>query len=511
MASEKQSTNRIPDWSGGNKPTGVKLDPGPFIGIIKNNADPARQGRVAVWIPDIGGDEDDPTKWYVVRYASPFFGSTLGLPGSDDPKSFALSQQTYGFWAVPPDINNQVLVTFVMGDPTRGFWIGCIPNLQTQHMVPGLARPDGNVATASGFEGGGFGRTTYKINPDPAFGQGRITTTSYLPTAELTSDSAKTDQDPAFYDLPKVVHTFQANIVIEQGLDQDPVRGTITSSSQRETPSQVVGLSSPGRTSPDTADFPNLEDLLKNQSLPIGLVQTFPNRKGGHSLVMDDGDLFGQSQLLRLRSSAGHQILMHDTEDLMYISNSRGTSWIELTPDGSVNIFSASNVSVRAQQDINFHADNNINLHSGNTIKMFAEKYFLNQTESYQITATKNISLNAGNVGIKSGTSLLMQSVTGGWKTSADLVLRGRKIFLNTSTPADPLTNLPLEFYQQANVAYNNELKLWRASTTPDPVPPFESLSPFAPTHEPWTRQTGKLKKNNGKIIPSMPQTPGKT
>ena len=48
MASDKQSTNRIPDWSGGNKSTGVKLDPGPFIGIIKNNADPSRQGRLAV-------------------------------------------------------------------------------------------------------------------------------------------------------------------------------------------------------------------------------------------------------------------------------------------------------------------------------------------------------------------------------------------------------------------------------------------------------------------------------
>jgi hypothetical protein len=499
MAVDKQSTNRLPDWAGNDKPTGVKLDAGPFIGIIKNNSDPARQGRLAVWIPDIGGEEEDPTKWYVVRYASPFFGSTLGLPRSPDlgNDNFGTSQQTYGFWAVPPDINNQVLVTFVMGDPSRGFWIGCIPNLQTTHMLPGLARPNGNVFV---------GNT--KTNTDRTFGSGRISSTSYLPVSELVSEGPEIDTDPNFYDLPTVVHTWQANIVIQQGLDQDPVRGTITSSSQRETPSQVVGLSSPGRSSPDTTDFPNLQELLdnKNEALSIRSVQQFPNRKGGHSLVMDDGDIYGQSRLFRLRSSAGHQILMHDTEDLMYISNSRGTAWIELTPDGSVNIFSASNVSVRAQQDINFHADRDINFHSGNTIKMFAEKYFLNQTESYQLTATKNISLNGGNVGIKSGTSLLMQSVVGGWQTAADLVLKGRKIFLNTSTPAAPLTNLPLDFYQQANVAYDNSVKLWKASTTP-----FESLAPFAPTHEPWTRQTGKLKKNNGKVIPSSPQTPGKT
>jgi len=495
MANDKQSANRIPDWAGTNKPSGVKLDPGPFIGIVRNNADPARQGRLAVYVPDIGGDENDPNNWYVVRYASPFFGSTLGLAGSPDSQNdnFATSQQTYGFWAVPPDINNRVLITFVMGDPTRGYWFACVPNIQTMNMVPGMSRPPGDKPYTA-------------TNSDKFFGAGRITSDSYLPVSELVTENPTVDRNPYFFDLPRVVHTYQANIVIEQGLDQDPLRGTVTSSSQRETPSQVVGLSSPGRTIPDPADFPSLRRLLDQQALPISVLQQFSSRKGGHSFVMDDGDLFGQSQLLRIRSSSGHQILMHDTADLMYIGNSKGTAWIELTPDGSMNVFSASNVSIRAQQDINFHADNNINFHSGNTIKMFAEKYFLNQTQSYQVTATKNYSLNAGNVGIKSGTSLLMQSITGGWQTSADLVLKGRKIYLNSGTPAAPLSNAPLEFYEQGNVAYDNERKLWRPVTTT-----FNSLAPFTPTHEPWQRQTGVLKKNNGKIVPPTLQTLGKT
>ena len=37
MAVDKQSRDRLPDWAGNDKPTGVKLDAGPFIGIIKNN------------------------------------------------------------------------------------------------------------------------------------------------------------------------------------------------------------------------------------------------------------------------------------------------------------------------------------------------------------------------------------------------------------------------------------------------------------------------------------------
>lgn len=495
MAQNKSSQGKIPNWAGTSSyisSSGVKLDPGPYIGIIKNNADPARAGRLAVWVPVLGGDEFDADKYYIVRYASPFFGSTLGLT-SDNKNSFNTSQQTYGFWAVPPDIGNHVLITFVMGDPNQGYWFACIPNLPTTQMVPGIARPDGvDIGTS-------------KINEDPLFGSGRISSTSYLPTAELVAQNSKDDVNPSFYDLPKVVHTYQANIVIEQGLDKDPIRGTVTSSSQRETPSQVVGLSSPGRSVPDLAEFPNLETILKDGSLSIAQVQQFPNRKGGHSLVMDDGDVYGNSRLLRLRSSGGHQILMHDTEDIMYISNSKGTTWIELTPNGSVNIFTNTDLNVRAQQNINFHADNDINFHSGNTIKMYAEKYFINQTESYQVTATKNISLNGGNVGIKSGTTLLFEAISGGWKTSGDIVLKGRKIYLNTNTPASPLKNREMEFYKQGNVKYNNTQKIWQTADAT-----FESISPYTPTHEPWLRQTGQLKKNDGKIVQPVPQTQGK-
>lgn len=137
---------------------------------------------------------------------------------------------------------------------------------------------------------------------------------------------------------------------------------------------------------------------------------------------------------------------------------------------------------------------------------MFAEKNILTQTQINAVTATKEYSLNGGKVGIKSGTSLLMSSITGGWKTSADLVLKGRKLYLNTSTPANPTVNSPLEFHQQANVSFDNSLKIWKPSTTI-----FDSIAPITPTHEPWRRQTGKLKKNSGKIVQSKAQTPGKT
>ena len=42
----------------------------------------------------------------------------------------------------------------------------------------------------------------------------------------------------------------------------------------------------------------------------------------------EGGMLQDPNELVRLRTRTGHQILLHNTEDLIYIANARGTSWI---------------------------------------------------------------------------------------------------------------------------------------------------------------------------------------
>lgn len=487
--SDLRTGNKLPKWSTRELTPGVRIDSGPHIGIVKNNSDPARLGRLQVWIPDLGGEETEPSNWYTISYASPYFGSTQGLPGAEDETKFGYEQQTYGFWAVPPDIGNFVLVTFVMGDASRGYWFACIPNTPVTHMVPGIARAvnaDKTLASDVAVKG--------RINP----------ATDYVPVTELNTNVKERDNDPNFVTAPKTAHIFQANVVLLQGLETDPVRGTITSSVQRDTPSQVFGISTPGRTFPDTAvDFPNIDDLLKSGELPILTYQSFPARKGGHTFVMDDGDLKGKDNLVRLRTAGGHTILMHDTEDIFYIINKTGNAWVELTRDGSINVFSNQDLNIRAARDLNFHADANINIHSGDTLKFYAEKNILSETNIFNITAIKDYQLNAGNVGVLSDTAISFKSTTGNWLTTADLILKGRKIFLNTKPPLPPAKNKPFEFYQQTNTEFDNEKKKWKIAKEK-----FESISPFTPTHEPWARQTGNLKLVSGQILAAKVQTP---
>ena len=87
------------------------LDPGPYIGIVKENVDETRMGILKVEIPSLGNNTSNSGALYACRYLSPFYG--VKSPNAVDPSdvaSFESSQHSYGMWMVPPDIDTQVLV-----------------------------------------------------------------------------------------------------------------------------------------------------------------------------------------------------------------------------------------------------------------------------------------------------------------------------------------------------------------------------------------------------------------
>ena len=141
-----QSDSRVGTkiWSAfdASRASGVQLHTGTYVGVVKNVDDPERIGRLQVWLPDLGGIEDDNKNWLIVRYASPFMGAT-DTRGDKNKKSteesFISNGATYGMWMVPPDVGNQVLCTFVNGDANRGFWFACILDRRGQYSLPSHA------------------------------------------------------------------------------------------------------------------------------------------------------------------------------------------------------------------------------------------------------------------------------------------------------------------------------------------------------------------------------------
>jgi putative chitinase len=441
----------------------VRIDSGPFIGIIKNNVDPARAGRLQVWIPDLSAREDDAKGWKTVSYASPFSGATTQFMKPDNNR-FEDVAHSYGMWAVVPDLGNQVICTFIAGDPNKGYWFACVnPNL-SHHMVPAVASSSkvDNSLTSVGL-------------------QEKFTDESNWPVAEF-NQNVQANFSPTWTNNKKPVHEFQANVLINQGLDRDRVRGAISSSSQRESPSQVFGLSTPGRPLQDPADQPDYAEKLAAGTLSVKDL-TITARKGGHSLVMDDGDQLGGSQLARLRTSGGHQLLMDDTSKVLYIANSDGSAWIEFSRSGQINMYSAGGISMRTEGDFNVHAGKDINMHSQGSIKLRADAAIISQSRDNFIKASATVGIDAGKINLLSSGSLGLQGTTVNANSSGNMILRGSKLLLNTETPAVVPSVPGIKSFSKADTSWDKVKGLW--VTQPDV---FESITTVTPSHEPWTR-----------------------
>jgi len=320
-----------------------KLSPGPYVGVVKSNNDPLRAGRLKVLIPSLKGSTGSDFDGLIdCDYLSPFYGNK-GLSYIKQGYKHTDSQFSYGFWAVPPDLETRVLVIFAEGKIEEAFWIGCVQEPLTNHMTPGIA---------SSF------RTKDENNQSTQDEYG----SENLPAGEVNRlmDINENNFDQA----PMPIHPL-ADTLMTQGLSKDNIRGNTTSSAQRESPSQVFGMSTPGRLNPGATP---VKVGAKDSE-----AEAIVDRLAGHTFVMDDGAVDGTNQLTRLRTSSGHQLLMHDSEGIVYIANASGNAWIEMNREGRIDIYSGvGGINMRTEGDFNLHSDANINLHAGQSVRMSA-------------------------------------------------------------------------------------------------------------------------------------------
>ena len=415
MAVDYRFGTKPADFARNDLTNGTNLDPGPFIGKIKNNVDPAKLGRLQVYIPELAsGDENEPQNWRTVTYSSPYFGMTNQAVLGQDLNEYGATKESYGMWMTPPDIGVLVICIFINGDPNRGYYIGCIPDGTSHYMVPGLA-----------------GNKQAKVETLTQEQLIQANGAEYLPVVEF-NDNIQSDAlaaDPVNVQHP--VHAVQLENLSRQGLVNDKVRGVISSSSQRESPSAVYGFSTPGRKIAGSQDNP-AEVWL---------------RKGGHSFVMDDGDADDKDNLVRIRTSAGHQIMMNDSAGIIYIINATGKNWIEMGADGSIRAYTEADFSVHSGGAINFKSDTAfnveapvINLTSGTDTNIQAGLNF-NLSAGNNITQTAQVGMNIGANNFKiAGTTTTMSM-------SGQLSLVGDKILLNSgpsTTVSTPSVNRPI-------------------------------------------------------------------
>ena len=446
---------------------GVPADMGPYIGEVMNNVDTIRSGRLQVYIEQFaGGDKTNTALWRTVRYLPPFYGITQKPNGgAAGDGTWTSNQHTYGMWFTPPDIGVRVMCFFVGGDPSQGYYLGCIPEPGVNHMIPAIgAAPKGQYIP---------GNKT----------QAKYTETSpQQPVTEINAKSNAIISNPRFFDSPKPVHAVVAGTFFQQGLDKDTERGPTNSSSQRESPSAVYGISTPGRPVYQSGVGPNQirKDLMENKLSPLDVAVIA--RQGGHTLVMDDGDLENQNAMIRLRTSKGHQITMSDDGNFFYIVHANGLTWIELGVEGTVVVFSTNSVNVRTQGTINLHADKNINMYAGEQINIKSKVSLALESDGTISTysAGKTTLYSKVQLGVRADGSLALKGKSGSFDGGGALKLKGGRIDLNGGGADDVAAPKPMTKFTLSDTTFN-------ASTGWEVAPSkLESIVTRAPTHEPY-------------------------
>ena len=284
-----------------------------YVGVVMGNDDPENMGRLFVYIPEISGAIADPNGWFLVNYASPFAGATNAWPDLNtgergnkrDGRTHDDTQKSYGFWATPPDLNNQVLVAFASGNPQRGYWFACLYQKDMNHMVPGIARGHSYQGDENGVQ---------------------------QPVSEYNKDQS---QPSAATTHIRPAHPMR-DAIKAQGLSVDGLRGVTSSSARRESPSRVVGLLTPGGSQfvMDDGDVAETNSFIRLRTV-----------SGAQVLISE---------------TYGHVYLItKDGKSWLELNNDGN---IDVYSALSINLHGETNVNVRADQDLNFEAGRNINM-----------------------------------------------------------------------------------------------------------------------------------------------------
>jgi hypothetical protein len=457
---------------------GVPAEFGPFTGIVMSTYDNTRSGRLRVFIPAFNGPANqittvdpssvmkDETKWTTVSYLPSFFGSTPQAPGggaTQDAGSYPGNPNSYGMWFTPPDVGVTVICIFVNGDRSQGYYIGVVPDDAVGHMVPAIGS-SANYALANANQ--------------RAYFDGALR----LPVSEININNDTAFNNPRYFDTRKPVHSYQAQAMFQQGLVKDIERGPITSSSQRESPSAVFGISTPG--------IPIYQGGLKPNDIrsKINAGEVAPQdvnvigRVSGHSFVMDDGNLDGDNALIRLRTSKGHQITMSDSGNFFYITHANGQTWLEFGVEGTVDLYSSNSVNIRTKGDINLHADRDINMFAGGEFNVKSNKNMnLESMIDTVISAQNNLTVySKDTIGVKADGTLTLNSSSGSWGAGSALKLQAGGIDLNGPAADKVKTPNPITKTLFDDTSFNNSTG-WQVNTDG-----LESIVTRAPTHEPY-------------------------
>jgi hypothetical protein len=459
------------------------------IGVVVDTNDPQQMGRVRAMCPQFG-DTDDKLVEHIpwAFYSAPVGGisnSEKRGPNEDSTEG----PVAYGFWSIP-NVGDRVLVTCIDGNPQMRAWIGCVHGLLMTHTLPHGRYITGTEANKQyGIDGQPSGPLSSSDKPIRPL-HGNLTSNFTKPDTGLTTGTPTTLPRNNYEWITRGADYSNARVDRELSKGINPIsKVDDNDKSSSKLQGYAVSRSEPHLQNEST-DGKNLDSSVYSWTTP-----------GFHSISMDDRP---ENCRVKIRTTGGHQIIMDDTNERIYINTAEGKSWIEIDQQGNIDIFSDRSISMRANKDINFTAGESIRMYAGQGIHLHSDNDIrLHSKLNTHIKSDQNIRVRASgdlraeshtDMHIKAGEQVRMSSgshmnllsgevmkMTGGDDVNilSDGMIKmtgGPKIHLNGPAAAS------------AQMAFNAEEQ-----------PAF--FTSRVPEHEPWPRVVHVTRDKDKKVV----------
>lgn len=440
----------------------------PTLGIVVDTNDPQQRGRVRVMCPKLGDDPDPATMdvdhlpWALTTVP---FGGFIDQGFRGNGTSIG-DETSYGMFGTPK-IGAQALVDVIDGNNSLRVVTGYIYDTGGANTLPhGRYQVKGGAIEGPLAVGGSPIEPLYS-NGKAAFANPFFNVGDSHASFEWMSRGA--DKTVAAHrEFDKRPNQSDSD---DEGKLLVELDGRITSQTQGYAPNRM------GST-------PEMSGARDAKYDPQTYCWVTP---GFHAISMDDRK--GNTRI-RLRTTTGHQILLDDTNERIYIGTNQGNAWLEMDSCGNIDVHSETRVSIHAAKDINMTAGESIRLtakelhlkssqetrmtagtdlgiHSNTNIRVGAlmSTYLQSGIETHMLVGTTLYVTSGSNMNLNSGGNVLTTS-TGTNETLAggNIIESAPTIYMNSGAQAQPADGAQMAAEQPAR--HTNRV----------------------PQHEPWPR-----------------------
>lgn len=367
-------------------------------GIVVDTNDPMEIGRVRVCCP-AWGDDPDPASMNInhlpwARVMSPFGGFVnQGFRGNG---TEIQGETSYGMHS-STKVGAEAVVTLINGD-------------RNCRLVTGFVRDDGSANTLP------HGR--YKVNGSAIEGP---FTVDDKPIEPLFSNAKSAFTNAQFADgnphgsfewvsrgadFSAGAHGADTSRSIQTTHDDDGVERT-----EADGRTYKMTQGSSANRMGDKTEISGARDASHDPQTHCWVSPGF------HAISMDDR--MGNTRM-KFRTSTGHQILLDDTNERIYVSTNQGNCWFEMDSNGNMDVYSGLRLNIFAAKDLNLTAGEDFRVAAKNIHMKASSEFRLTATADIGVHSNANIRMGAGqefrtqagsNYHINSGGTLFVSTV----------------------------------------------------------------------------------------------------